>query len=280
MVAAHHSTYMRITKIVRNQQGKFIPQVEFNDSVVELIEVNEDGSLGDIVDVKKHVPDVPVFDRRGRPSNSHPHSAVMSPSGKFFAVCDKGDGYVYMYRIDYDKKELVLCDKKRAGKPGNAPRYCVFPPSSPYLFVNHERAFEDRMNICSFSYDENDGHLEKVGEINVLPEGFRIPEGSNYEQQGFCMHPSGKYVYSILNGHNAVAVLEADERTGRLKHLENVEIEGTWPRGIAIHKSGRFLVTGCLVSGDIAVYSVGDDGRLSRTGYTSKMRGCSYITFY
>lgn len=279
MVVAHHSSYTNVTKIEKDLEGQYKPFLIFNDSVVELFAVNKDGSLGELLDVKKHVPEELVYDRMGRPSNAHPHSAVISPSGKLIAVCDKGDGYIYLYSIDRNKKELVLCGKMLADKLGNAPRYCVFHPKLPYLFVNYEHAHDRKMNIGAFRYDE-EGKLEKIEVINLLSEKHIIPDGSNYEQQGFCIHPSGKYLYSILNGLNVVAVIEVDEETGRMVHIQTITIEGEWPRGIAIAPEGKYLVTSCLASGHIAVYAIGIDGKLTLTGFKAHLRGGSYITFY
>lgn len=281
MIVAHHSSPANITTIERDEDGNFMPVVTFNDSVVELFSMKEDGTIGELLDVKKHESKMPLFDRFGRRTNTHPHCVVKSPSGNLFAVCDKGDGCVYLYTIDREKEELRLCGKYLSDEEGCAPRYCAFHPSLPYLFINHEHEHNGRMTVSAFRYEE-DGTMEKIGVYSVLPEGFVLGEG-HFEQQGFCIHPSGKYVYSVIHSAysiNCVSVLAVKEESGELELIQNQPIEGVWPRGCALSLDGRFLVTSCLASGDIAVYRVKEDGTLYPTGSKAKLQGGSYISFY
>lgn len=278
MIVAHHSTMDRVTQIVLGEDGAYRPVDIWNDSTVELFRVKDDGSLGDLVDVVKHVPDHPIKDRMGRPGNCHPHCAVFSPSGKWLAVCDKGDGYVYLYSIDYKRERLVLGGKYMTDTDGAAPRYCAFHPTLPYLYINHEHAFQGKHIVSVFRYWE-DGRMERIQSCNAVPEDY-VPQHDHYEQQGFCIDDQGTYLYTILNGHNSVGVFKIDQETGRIALIQNAPIEGKWPRGGVISPDGRFFLTSCLASGDIASYTIGSDGRLTATGASVKMQGCSYMSFY
>lgn len=283
MVVAHHSTSDHVTRLVCREDGGYEPVSYWNDSAVELFRVKEDGSLGELVDVVRHVPDRPVWDRFGRPGNCHPHCAVFSPDGTWCAVCDKGDGYVYLYRIDYEKEKLVLGGKYLTDTDTSAPRYCVFHPTLPYLYINHEHADQGNLNISVFRY-QKEGSLERVQVLSVL-SGEGIPEEQkkqHYEQQGFCMHPSGQYVYTVIHGYqvNSIGVCRVDPQTGQLTLLENAPIEGEWPRGVVLSPDGRYLLSSCLASGDIAVYEIGADGRLTANGSHAVLKGCSYMSFY
>ncbi|MGM9537775.1 MAG: lactonase family protein [Candidatus Onthomonas sp.] len=278
MVVTHHCTPEHVTQIVQDEDGTYRPVDFWNDSAVELFRVNEDGTLGALVDVVKHVPDRPVKDRFGRPGNCHPHCAVFSPSGKWIAVCDKGDSYVYLYSIDYEREKLILGGKYLTESDGSAPRYCAFHPTLPYLYINHEHAQEGQLNVSVFRYWE-DGRMERVQLCSAIPEDYVLQDG-HYEQQGFCIHPNGKYLYTILHGFNSVGVFSIDQETGKIQRIQNAEIQGEWPRGGALSPDGRFFLTSCLASGDIASYAVGGDGRLTPTGSSVRLHGCSYMSFY
>lgn len=279
MIVVHHSVPDRVTQIEKDENGVYHPVDLLNDSAVELFRVLEDGTLGELVDVVKHVPDEKLYDRFGREGNCHPHCAVLSPSGKWFAVCDKGDGYVYLYTIDTKGEKLRLGGRYLADEKGCAPRYCVFHPTLPYLYINHEHEQNGQMNISAFRYDE-DGHMERICLCSALPEGYVLESGKHNEQQGLCIHPGGKYLYTILHGFNSVGVFEISPETGEPHLIQNADIQGEWPRGVAISPDGRFLLTSCLASGDIAVYAVGIDGKLTPTGAKTRLHGCSYMSFY
>lgn len=279
MVVAHHSTMDKLTYIDRDDDGKYIPRLDTAESVVELFEVNEDGVLGELVDVKKHIAKELRRHPYGLWDNCHPHSAVFSPDGKFISVCDKGDGHVYIYTIDYENKCLKLLSRTFTDPSVsfNTPRYCAFHPTKPYLFLNHEKISNGKLNVCSFCYD-NDGKLEPIDCINALPPDYVVPENVHFEQQGFCISPDGRYLYSILNGPHQVGVLGVNE-DGTLELLQNATINGVWPRGIVISPDGKYLLTGCLQSGGVSSYKINDNGTLEYTGHSVDVRGVSYLTF-
>jgi 6-phosphogluconolactonase len=84
---------------------------------------------------------------------------------------------------------------------------------------------------------------------------------------------------SLFNSPNAIGVLEIEQASGALRLLQNAPIRGKRPRGLGISPDGLWVLSGCLVSGDIASYRVKDDGRLDETGYGVSIPGVSYINF-
>jgi 6-phosphogluconolactonase (cycloisomerase 2 family) len=278
MVVAHHSTMDKVTVIEKGENG-YYPNIIMAEAVIELFEVNEDGTLGDLVDVKKHVAEKLRKHPYGHIDGCHPHSAVFSPDGKLIAVCDKGDGYVYIYTIDYENKCLKLLSKTFTDPSVSfsAPRYCAFHPTKPYLFINHERMTDNKLNVCSFLINE-DGTLTPIDCKNALSPDVEIPEKVHFEQQGFCTSTDGNTLYTILNGPNAVGVLKVNE-DGTLIPYQNVPIDGKWPRGIVLSPDGKYILTGSLQSGGVASYKINSDGSLTPTGYRAEVHGVSYLTF-
>lgn len=273
LIIAHHSTGGAIASLEKDDSGSYVPKLTFRESPLELFSLNEDGTLGELLDVKKHAVDPTVF-----PRGSFLHSAVFSPSGNLFAVCDKGDGCVYLYTIDRERGELKLLSRTMTDVHGARPRYCVFHPTLPYFIINHEQMKDKRMMVCSFRYSE-DGIVEKISSVNVLPPNCIIPPGSHYEQQGLCISEDGNHIYTCMNGPDSIGVLELDGASGTLQLVQNVPIEGKWPRGLALLPGGKFVVASCLVSGDVISYAIEANGHLRPTGSTAKLRGGSYMSF-
>ena len=278
MVVSHHSMFSTATRVEKDAQGRFVPVTYYQDSTVEVFPVLEDGTLGDLANVKAHTFTGPMKDFAGKPTVPHPHCVVRSPSGKLLAVCDKGDGCVYLYTVDSATGELHLCNRYPTEEPGSEPRYCAFHPTLPYLFVNHEHTAHGRMPVTAFRYTE-EGELTPVGKADCLPEGT-VVEGPHKEQQGFCISPDGRFLYNVIHGLDSVAVFAIDQETGGITRIQNAPIEGNWPRGCALSPDGRFLLTACLVGGEIAVYKVNEDGTLNFTGHTAQMKGCAYFSFF
>jgi 6-phosphogluconolactonase (cycloisomerase 2 family) len=274
MAVANHSVSGAFARLEKDETGGYSPRLVYPDALVELFSLNKDGTARELLDIKKHVEDGAV--RTGR---THPHCAVFSPSEELLAVCDKGDGHIYLYAVEKSANALKPLSKTLTDSPGASPRYCVFHPMRPYFAVNHERMKDNRMVISSFHYT-SDGQVTLADAVNALPENHVIPQKEHYEQQGMCISKDGKYIYTLMNGPNMIGVISMDGENGALRVIQTVELEGEWPRGIALAPGGGFIVTACLVSGDIRSFAVGADGRLSETQYRAKQRGASYMSFY
>lgn len=258
LVVAHHATHSYVTKIGRDHLGKYCPVVEFDDSLVELFAVNEDGTIGELLDVAKHSG----YGPKEKQKNPHPHCAVMSPSGNLFAVCDKGNDGIYMYKIDRDNRKIVACGTPYMTPPGTMPRYCVFHPTLPYFYCNCEGADK----VLAFRYDE-EGRLDPLGSFEALTEENAPPAGTHYGQQAICMHSSGYFLYDIVCGAEMVAVYQIDQNDGSLTLIQNQPIGYGWARGAALSQDGRFLLAMCCQGNKTVVFHVGDDGILCPTGH-------------
>lgn len=279
LVCANHSSYNAVTKAVQREDGTWGWEMEYDDATVDLFELNEDGTIGALVDVSKHVCRKEVF-----MLHSHPHSAVWDPSGKMFACCDKGDDKIYMYRIDYENKKLVQTCTPYQDRPFSGPRYCAFHPTKPFFYANHE----SKMFVSAFRYGEN-GELELINTVDTIPEGYPLPEikgflpGQKPGQQAFVMSSDGKYIYNVVNGNgaDAVAVFAVDQETGALSEIQYLPVDGKWARGFALSPDEKFAVVSCLDNeGAVLSFAVGEDGRLTPTGAHESVPGGSFVTFY
>lgn len=273
MIVPHHSWATGITTIERDATGRYVPMLRYMDSAIDLFSLNPDGSIRDLVDVRKHSFDKPQTDFEGKVTVPHPHCAVRSPSGKLYAVCDKGDCRLYLYTLDEQEEKLVLLNRFMTDVPLAEPRYCAFHPTLPYLFVNHEHAAHGEITVSALRYEE-DGHLELVNKVNCLHEGWK----GHALGQGFCISADGKYLYNQIQGANLMAVLEIDQQTGAVKVIQRVDAGNGRLRHCALSPDGRFLVVACL-TGEILVYAIGSDGKLTPTEEGAFFKGSAYLTF-
>jgi len=290
LLLANHSGFNVVTKAVKGEDGYYHMERIFDDCSVCLFRLNPDGSIGPMVDVHNH----DAYPVEGRALHSRPHTILPSPDGRFFACCDKGDSHIYFYTLDYENEKLVVASEPYAEKAGSAPRYCAFHPTKPFFYHNHERS----MDVAAFSYDEA-GVLSPINVISSLapdvPTG-KTPETREYlhgryvdppadgfmplEQQGFVIHPSGKWIYDMLNGADAVSVLAIDQDSGELSLAQTKPVDGRWVRGCAVSPDGRFLIVTCLQSGDVYSYPIGEDGLLGDAVSHVVCPGGSYATFF
>lgn len=271
MVVAHHTSRSCVTKMTRDAYGNFVCYTEHDDPYVELFSVNEDGTIGQLLDAVKHEGCGPDSAQQSHP---HPHCAVMSPSGKLFTVCDKGNDSIYMYTIDYERQRLAALQSPRPCPPGSKPRYCAYHPTLPYLYQNNEGL----PHVTAYRYEE-DGRLEEIGRFNVANEETSVLPG-DFGQQDLRMDAAGQYLYTVVRDPAMIAVYRVEQDTGALTLIQNFKVDAQWPRGCTLSPDGRFLLVAGMRSGNILTYAVGEDGLLHDTGLSVKQPGAAAVTFF
>ena len=275
MMVSNHSMPNFSTVVKRQEDGSITPVLQHQDALMNLFTLNDDGSIGKMVDFAKHQSSELLYTLAGKPTIAHPHCVMRSPSGRLYACCDKGDSHLYLYTIENGRLKLV--SRTLTDVPGSEPRYCAFHPTKPYLYVNHEHTPDDRITLTTFRYDEN-GTMEKIGTLYADLSGF-APVEAPRQQQGMCISPDGRFVYTQAHGYNLLLTLETDEETGVLRQIQSTRIDGTWPRSLNMSPDGRFLINCCL-GGQISVYRVGNDGILTDTGHRGFAKGSGFVSFY
>ncbi|MGI6071798.1 MAG: lactonase family protein [Lachnospiraceae bacterium] len=270
LVIAHHASHAYTTHVKRGADGKYHIFVEHDDVTLCLFPMNGDGTVGDPVDVVKHTGWLPSK----KIPNAGMHTACFSPSGEIVAVVDIAESRIHMYKIDYEHGKLYPCAAPYAEEHDLLPRYCLFHPSLPYFFVNHEMG---SLDIFTYRYTEK-GELEFVSSTSSVPADHQWKYHD--EQQDMRMHPNGKYIYDAVNGPEYISVLQIDEETGKLELIQNKKLKGEWARSCAVSPDGRFLIATCLISGDIDVFRIGEDGTLEDTGIHTRQSAAAWSTFY
>ena len=275
MVTCHCSDPWHVTRVIKRPDGSFSNEVLFDDTALVMFRVEADGSLGEICDVaitpgsgghdefskvnidpvSGHIQLVRVISRQ--------HAVVASPDGEMLVVCDKGMDKVYTFRIDRENGKLQRLAEWQAPEVACFPRYAAFHPDKPVLYVNNENYAQ----LNSFHYDSATGELERFDKVYLLPEDPGMVEGKPVGAQDILVHPNGKTLYLTVCGLNQIIVCELDER-GCPHPIQYMPSRGKLPRGLAISPDQGYLLSGNMVSGDITLFAISEDGRLTDTGKT------------
>ena len=275
LMVSNHSMGNFSTTVEITENGVIRPVLHHHDSLMNLFRLNEDGTIGDLVDIAKHkASDELTFTLLGKPAIPHPHSVMRSPSGKLYACCDKGDGHLYIYAID--DGNLKLLSRTLTDEPGSEPRHCAFHPTLPYLFVNHEHTPGDQLTVTTFRYGE-DGSMEKISVLHLDPTEHE-PKEPHRQQQGLCISKDGRLLYTQAHGYDLLMAM-AVETDGSLKQIQALPIDGIWPRSLDLSPDGRFLICCCL-EGQIIVYRINNNGTLTDTGHHGFTKGAGGVSFF
>lgn len=269
---AHHSFPMGVAAHTRKEDGTIETTVTYAEADLQVYSLGEEGIPETLIENVNHGD-------TAKKVEAHPHCAVFSPSGRVIAVADKGNGHLYLYTFDYEKKCLKLLGKTLTDTEEASPRYVVFHPTKPFLFVNHEASYDGKCYVTAFRYDE-DGAVERICVENVLDQSLPVKKTTRLEQQGFVISPDGKYLYTLINAADVIGVMEINQESGELSMIQNIEIPGNRPRGLAISPNGKYILSTCLVGGELTSYRIQDNGKLEVACEGPAQPGASYISFY
>ncbi|MCD8098883.1 MAG: lactonase family protein [Lachnospiraceae bacterium] len=250
VVAVNHATRDgHVTVMKRDRSGKYHIRIVYDESMTALFSRRPDGSVGELLDIFRTSGCGPVA---GIQNSPHIHSVQVSPSGNLYCICDKGSDRVYLLRIEGNT--LQNCGSFRTGA-GYAPRYSVFHPQRPYLYVNNEL----QPYLYALRYTE-EGRLSEIASVRVLPEDIENPAG--FGQSDLRISADGRFLYDLFRGVNAVAVFWIDEESGRPERIQYKALGGETPRGCALSPDGKHLLIAAIGSGEAKSFPVREDGTL------------------
>ncbi len=252
-LVAHHVNNDRVVRIVRDDTGSFSSETLYDDTPLSLFPISKDGSL-------ENAADMMIFKGEGKTllhGISHLHSVIPDLSGKFFIVCDKGLDRIYCVKIQRDTGSLILTHTEVVSD-GSAPRYGVFHPTLPLVYINNE----SRAEIDCYSYDREEGCLQYISSSPLLLNDVDKRTSNNDEIQSsdILIHPSGKVLYATVRGVDCLSVFSL-ESSGKMNLIQNIPSGGINPRGLCLSPDGRFLFVLNIASGSIRAFSADRSGR-------------------
>lgn len=268
MIVVHHTLMNVGTRLVVNEDGTYSNEVVFDDSLVDLFRLNEDGSVGEICDVKIHAG----TGRPGLHAKSNLHSVYVDPSGELYIISDKGLDNVYAYKIDREKGKLILTHTESV-EDGSAPRYGAFHPTLPYFYGNNEAS----PNVYTYKYDVKAGTVKKISSACSVMDGEYTT--ARPTPSDIRISKDGRYIYASIREINKIAVFETHD-DGSLTLLQNIDCNGKNPRGIGLTPDGRFLMVANMSSGKITAFKIFENGLLELLGDVAQCPAPGNIAFF
>jgi 6-phosphogluconolactonase len=242
--------------------GRFVLVANYTGGNVTVLPVQRDGSLGEATDMKQYQGSSVNRERQEGP---HAHCILLDPTSRFAYSCDLGTDKIMIFRFDARRGKLLPGDPPWVQvKPGAGPRHLAFHSSGKYVFVLNEL----HSTVTVFRCSPEKGSLQELQTITTLPKDFT---GSN---TGADIHlsPDGRFVYCSNRGHDSVAILRIDPRSGALSPMGHEPTRGKIPRNFAIDPAGEFLLVANQKSDNIVVFRLDQKtGRLSATGQAAEV---------
>lgn len=253
----HHGSGNVVTKTVKKDDGTYGAFADSDDGTMALFAIREDGSLGELCDVVWHE----IERENGKIKKiPHLHNCEQSPDGMLFLSCDKGLDVIHKYHLDRENGKLSFLGDTFV-EEGVHPRYGKFHPTLPVFYQNCENsAF-----LHVWNYESKTGTLERIQKLPLL---FDEEAAASWTAEGaadLAVTKDGRYLYASIRGLNVLSVFAASP-DGRLALIQNLECQGSNPRGLCLAPDERFLFVMNRDSGSLARFCRGEDGKLTADG--------------
>lgn len=229
---------------------------------VSIIEIEDDGSLGERTDQVKHEGSGP----HGRQESAHPHSVNTYSSSEetFVYVPDLGADEIIAYSLT-ERGELELLENSTVEvKAGSGPRHMEILKDTAYV-VN-----ELEPSVSVYDIDPQTGGFEEV-------ERKEIPDLSDtVENLGADIQCTDEFIYTSTRGDNSITTFEIKEN-GRLKYVDKIDSRGKDPRNLSINQDKDLLAAANRGSDQITVFSFDERTGIPRQEISHNISEPAYV---
>lgn len=235
--------------IAVSPDGSFVAAANFAGGSVTTFPLSAEGGI---------LPNRMVYQHTGssvhpvRQKSPHAHSVLFDGYGRM-VVPDLGTDRLLAYRcvaggISGEKPEVISLTA------GSGPRYGEYSADGRHFYLINEIASSVSHFTCK------DGALREGETVGTLPADF---VGDNICSD-LHLTPDGKYLYASNRGDDSLTAFRVDAGSGALTLVDRVSCCGRTPRSFCIEPGGAYMLVGNQESDTIAVFAIGEDGRLGK----------------
>lgn len=255
--------------------------INYWDAIIDVVEVDGNGNLGNIVQSFKQ-----LYRKEGewrqveyredhwenRQVGPHAHCAHFWHDWVF--IPDLGENAVFQYRYDPVKKQLEP-DTHIKFEAGSGPRHMAMHPNLDICYVSNE-LFN---TVCVAKLDASEPEKSKERLIPIQYESTL----ENRDQVSYVseikLSSDAKFLYVSNRGDNSLAIFKVLE-DGQLERIDVVPTGGKFPRHFALTPCGNAVLVANQDSSTLTLFSRDTNtGLIQATGDEQPIPSPNYIRF-
>ncbi len=221
----------------------------YYDGRVTVMDVNEDGSLGEVTEGIFHKGVGKTVNRR----NTAPHvnCVMLTPDQKYLLAVDNGLDCVKVYQFHSKSGKLSMVDMIHLPLE-SAPRHLVFSKDGRFLYIICE--ITNKIEVYAYNGSGKLPEFERIEELDSMGEA------STTESAGsdIVLSPDGTRLLCSHAGANTVSAF-AVGKDGKLTFLCCDPISGEYPKTIAYLPDGKHFISLNNDSGTVTTFKMGAD---------------------
>jgi 6-phosphogluconolactonase len=242
---------MRGCHLAVDQYDEYLMVSGYHDGKATLLKLEEDGSVGPIVDGVYDKGIGSVAERTFRP---HVTCSRMTDDQSYILVADLGIDQVKVFRFDKADGKMRQIDTIRC-ELESAPRHFRFSPDRKFLYLMYQ--LKNVVEVYAFREGEkkNDISLEKLQTISSHNDSSNNPLIAACQMR-FSPDPEAKHLFVSNAGADSVTIYDRDIETGLLTMKGSLPIGGEYPKDFCIFPDEKHIAVANHESGTLTFFSV------------------------
>ncbi len=239
---------MRGCYVEVDDKNRYLFVAGYHDGRVTMMHLNEDGSIGGIVDGIFHQGmGRSVAERCSRP---HVNCVVLTPMKQnYVCAVDGGLDHVKIYQLDYAEGKMKIADILRCPLD-SAPRMLRFTKNGKFAYVLCE--LKNTVEVYRYECTPKGPMFDFVQSVPTVDE----KDMADSSASGMELTADGKYLFCSNAGTNTVVVFEVNQETGSLTKVCCSTISGDYPKTLGIFPDGKHFASLNHDSNEITLFKV------------------------
>lgn len=238
---------MRGCHLSTDAQDRHVFVSGYHDGKTTVLSLNEDGSVGEIVDEVFNKGYGSVAERNFR---SHVTCTRRMPDGRYVLSVDNGTDQVKVYRFNDKDSKLIQVDAIHCDLE-SAPRHFRFSADGRFVYLIHE--LQNVIHVYSYKAGDRAPVIEKIQTISTT---CTKNPGNLTAAGAMRMSPDEKYMYCTNAGENTVTIYKRDGKSGLLTMINCLPVSGEYPKDVAVFPDQKHIASINHESGNISFFHV------------------------
>jgi len=255
--------------------------INYWDAIIDVVDVDESGKLGDVVQSFKQLHRKEGEWRQVEYREDHwenrqvgPHAHCAHFWHEWVFIPDLGENAVFQYRYDPVKKHLEP-DTHIKFEAGSGPRHMAMHPDLDICYVSNE-LFN---TVCVAKLDSSEPEKSKERLIPIQYESTLENRDQISYVSEIKLSSDAKFLYVSNRGDNSLAIFKVLD-DGQLERIDVVPTGGKFPRHFALTPCGNAVLVANQDSSTLTLFSRDTNtGFIEPTGQELTIPAPNYIRF-
>ncbi|MBS9338002.1 lactonase family protein [Fructobacillus parabroussonetiae] len=181
---------------------------------------------------------------RPEQATAHIHFANLTPDKRLVAV-DLGTDEVITFDVQEDGKLKEIARYEAIA--GFGPRHIRFSKDGEYAYLLGELS----SLLSVLKYNEEDGSFEHLMTAPTIPSDWDDHNGA----AAIRVSSDGRFIYTSNRGHDTIAVFKVSNLGAEIELIQNISVEGSFPRDMALDPEEKFLVVPNQETDNVTVFA-------------------------